>query len=53
MNLATPMWWTKRAQNEREELIEAIEYEKVQLELDTLSRTMRIKELEAQLNESK
>ena len=53
MNLATPVWWTKRAQNEREELVEEIEYEKAQLELDTLNRNMRIKELEAQLNGTK
>jgi hypothetical protein len=49
MNLATPVWWTKRAQNDREELLEELEYEKAQLVLDTLNRNMRIKELETLL----
>jgi hypothetical protein len=53
MNLATPVWWTKRAQNDREELLEELEYEKAQLVLDTLNRNMRIKELEALLYETK
>jgi hypothetical protein len=53
MNLATPVWWTKRAQNDREELLEELEYEKAQLVLDTLNRNMRIKELEALLYATK